>query len=242
MSKRTSSMGSERRLAGMLFQERIFGTDAEIAAVHETNRQSVVKEVLVHVFFLAKFGFIHGAVTARKAQNQYLVATGNDQAAHCAPGQIMAGTQTIQSLINGSDDLQLVVENLFAKTDEIHLKFNMADSRAEENGLRAAFGSACANAANASRTTRFNRAEEFYPYIDAAYAVYKTQGTMALTNALNIQRQKLQRGEPLKGATRQEMISILEGYRSKLSSSLNSLETVQGLFPEELWREYRELV
>ena len=241
MSKRTSSMGSERRLAGLLFQERITGTDDEIAMVHEVNRQSVIKEVLVHVFFMAKFDLIPGTLTARKAANQYLVAHGNDEAAHCAPGQIVASTRSIQSYLSASDDLQLEVENLFAKTDEIHLKFNMADSRAEENGLRTAFGNACNAAANAGRQVRFNRAEQFYSHIDNAYAQYKSQGAMAMNNAINIQRRKLQRGEPLQGATRPELIRILEGYRSKLMSSLNTFETVLGLDPEELWREYRAL-
>lgn len=242
MSKRTSSMGSERRLANLLYQERITGTDAEIAMVHEVNRQSVVKEVLVHVFFMAKFGLISGPLTSIKAANQYLVAHGNDEAAHCTPGQIVASTRSIQSYLSASDDLQLEVENLFAKTDEIHLKFNMADSRAEENGLRMAFGNACNTVANAGRTVRFNRAEDFYSHIDAAYAQYKSQGVMAMTNAINVQRRKLQRGEPLAGATRPELIRILEGYRTKLTSSLNTFETVLGLDPEELWREYRALV
>lgn len=242
MSKRTSSMGSERRLANLLYQERITGTDAEIAMVHEVNRQSVVKEVLVHVFFMAKFGLISGPLTAIKAANQYLVAHGNDEAAHCAPGQIVASARSIQSYLTASDDLQLEVENLFAKTDEIHLKFNMADSRAEENGLRTAFGNACNTVANAGRTVRFNRAEDFYAHIDAGYAQYKSQGVIAMANAINIQRRKLQRGEPLAGATRPELIRILEGYRTKLTSSLHTFETVLGLDPEELWREYRALV
>ncbi len=235
-------MGSQTRLARMLFQERITGTDREIAMVHEVNRQSVVKEVLVHVFFMAKFRFIPGVVTVEKAENQYLVSHGNDEAAHCAPGQILSGAQSIQSLLTASDDLQLIVENLFAKTDGIHLKFNMADSRAEENGLRSAFGNACNNVANGGRNARFNRAEAFYPYIDSAFNLYKIQGAMAFNNAINIQRQKMRRGEPLQGATRAELIFILETYQSKLASSLNTFETVLGLFPEDLWRDYRAIV
>ena len=118
----------------------------------------------------------------------------------------------------------------------------MADSRAEENGLRTAFGSACNAAANAGRTVRFNRAEDFYSHIDSAYGQYKTQGVLALNNAITIQRRKMQRGEPLAGATRPELIRILEGYRTKLMTSLNTFETVMGLDPEELWREYRAIV
>lgn len=235
-------MGSQSRLSRMLFQERLTGTDRDIALAHEANRQSAVKELLVHLFFMAKFRIVSGMVTVMKAENQYLVAHGNDEAAHCVPGQILSGAQSIQSLLTASDDLQLIVENLFAKTDEIHLKFNLADSRAEENGLRQAFGIACNNVVNAGRTARFNRAEEFYPFIDSAFGLYKTQGIMGFTNAINIQRQKMQRGEPLKGATRAELIFVLETYRSQLMSSINTLETIQGLMPEDLWRDYRAIV
>jgi len=238
---RTSSMGTKTMLARLLFQERITGNDDEIAQTHETNRQSAVKEILVHVFLMSKFKFFPGMLTVEKAENQYLIASGNDEADHCAPGQIMSGSQAIQKLLGTSDDLQLILENLFAKTDEIDLKFNMADSRAEENGLRDAFGSACNHVARVGKFARFNRAFEFYQHIDTAYSLYKTQGLQAITNAINIQRAKLQAGEPLKGTTRQELISILQNYQSKLASSSNSLETVQGLFPEDLWRDYRAI-
>ena len=143
MSDRTSSMGTKTRLAGLLFQDRLTGTDEEIALSHETNRQSAVKEILVHIFLMAKFRFFPGALIVREAKNQYLFAHDDDQAAHCAPGQMESGSQTVQTLITKSDDLQLLLENLFAKTDEMHGRFNKADSRAEEEGLRAAFGNAC---------------------------------------------------------------------------------------------------
>src|SRR5258707_5565180 len=104
MAPRSSSMGSRSRLANLLSQDRINGTDEEIALTHETNRQSAVKEVLVHVFFMTKFRLIPGAVTVRAAESQYLYATDDDEAAHCAPGQILSGTQAIQKLITTDDD------------------------------------------------------------------------------------------------------------------------------------------
>lgn len=235
-------MGSKHRLSQMLSQSPITGTDEQIAIVHETNRENVVKQVLLHVFFLSKFKFINGQVTTEAAESQYLTAHGLNQAAHCVPGQVMFNGDSIQSLITNSDDMQLVVENLFGNTDDIHARFNIADSRAEENGLRAALGNACNSASMAGKIARFNRAEEFYHYLDGAYQLYKTQGVAAFNTAINIQRTKMQSGSELTGTTRREVIFILETYRATLSSSLVTLETVQGLFPEDLWREYRSLV
>lgn len=235
-------MGTKRALAKLLTQERITGTDTEIANTHETNRQSTVKEILVHTFFLSKFDFIQGVVTVEAAESQYLGARGNDEAAHSAPGQLLSNGRALQRLITASDDLELIVENLFGKTDEIDSKFNKADSRAEENGLRAALGNAANFVVRAAKLSRFNRAIQFYPYIDAAFEMYKEQGLAAFDRAISIQRMKIQSGAPLQGVTRQELIAILETYRRNLRTSANTLETVLGLFPEDLWRDYRELV
>ena len=155
-------------LARLLTQERITGTDQEIAATHEINRQSTVKEILAHVFFMSKRGLITTPLSVWEAKNQYFRSTGNDQAAHTAPGQILLGNTPIQELLTSSDDLRLVVENLFGKTDGIHSKFNKADSRAEENGLRNALLTACSFVAQKARYARFNRTYQIHPYLDAA--------------------------------------------------------------------------
>jgi hypothetical protein len=233
-------MGTRATLARLLSQERITGSDQEIALAHEFNRQNTVKQVFVHLFLMAKFGFLPGPLTVEKAENQYLYAHGDDQAAHCVPGQMVLGTQAVQKLITASEDLQLIVENLFANTDEIHSRFNKADSRAEENGLRAAFGDACNFIVRVGRYARFNRAVQFYPYIDEAFSQYKMNGIPAFDQAIAIQRTKI--AEPLVGVTREELIAILEWYRWQLETSIISLETVQGLYAEDLWRDYRAMV
>jgi hypothetical protein len=238
MAQRTTMMGSRRRLARLLSQARITGTDEEIAVTHEINRQTAVKEIFLHVFFMAKFRFIPGILTVEKAESQYLGAHGDDEAAHCAPGQIMSGGRAIQQLLTASDDLQLEVETLFGKTDELHGRFNKADSRAEENGLRAAFGAACNFIAQKGRTVRFNRAYDFYPYMSAAFNQYKMAGIAAFDLAIGVQRAMT---DPLVGVTRAELVYILETYRATLAAADSTLETVQGLFPEELWRDYRSL-
>lgn len=241
MAERTSSMGSKARLSKILSQERLTGTDREIAMVHEVNRQSAVKEILVHVFFMSKFNIVGDTVTIEKAGSQYIRASGNDEAAHCAPGQILFGT-AIQNLLIASDDLQLTVENLFGKTDTMDVKFNKADRRAEENGLLDAFCNACNFVARAAKTARFNRAEAFYPHIDAAFDLYKMGGQQAFRQAIARQRVLMRSSSAVPIASRREWIFILEIYTAKLASSLNTLETVLGLFPEDLWREYRAIV
>lgn len=235
-------MGTKARLARLLSQERITGTDEEIAIAHETNRQSAVKEIFVHIFFMAKFRFIPGVLTVQKAEAQYLSGRGDDEAAHCAPGQILSGTQAIYKLLAADDDLQLIVENLFGKTDEMHGRFNKADTSAEDKGLRDAFGAACNYVADKGRIVRFNRAEEFYPYIDNAFNLYRTQGLRAFADAITFQQQKQDAGEGLTGTTRAELIFILGIYQRQLQNSYSTLETVQGLYPEDLWRDYRSLV
>ncbi len=242
MAERTSSMGSKARLSRILSQNRLTGTDQEIAMVHEVNRQSAVKEILVHVFFMSKFNIIGDTVTVKAAESQYIRATGSDQAAHCAPGQILFGTDPIQNLLTASDDLQLTVENLFGKTDTMDVKFNKADRRAEENGLLDALRTACDYVARVGKTARFNRAEEFYPHIDAAFNLYKMGGQQSYRQAIARQRALMQSNSSVTVASRQEWIFILETYSAKLASSLNTLETVLGLFPEDLWREYRAIV
>lgn len=242
MAERTSSMGSKDRLAKLLTQEVIDGSYAEVANTHEVNRQSAVKEILVHVFLMSKFNIIGSVLTVGEAQSQYLRASGGQQAAHCAPGQILSTGVPIQNLLTASVDLQLAVENLFGRTDAIDTKFNKADSRAEENGLRNAFGRACGHAAGSGKTVRFNRAYEFYRYISAAFLMYKSAGIQAYMTAGMRQRALMKPNDPTDRAEREETIRILEAYSSTLSTSDDSLETVQGLFPEDLWRQYRTIV
>ena len=228
-------------LSRMLTQERITGSDQEIAATHEINRQSTVKEIIVHVFFMSKFRIVAAPLTVGEAKSQYFRATGDDQAAHNAPGQILHSNRPIQEFLTASDDLRITVENLFGTTDGIHSKFNKADSRAEENGLREALLAACNFAAEKGKYARFNRAYEISPLLAAAFEVYKAAGSRAFFQAETRQNQLMRRNDPNDVATRQEMIQILRWYAATLGSAQSTHETVQGLFLEDIWREYAQL-
>jgi hypothetical protein len=235
-------MGTKTQLSKLLRMQPITGENSSVALTHEVNRQSVVKELLVHIFLMSKFDIIDTVLTAKAAKNQYFTATGGNQSAHCAPGQIYSRSKPIQQLVNGANDLDLVVENLFGRTDDISGKFNVADSRVEENGLREGFAAACRLVAESGRHSRFNRAEDFYPQVASAFSSYRSNGLQAFSQAIIRQRALMNTPGGPTNEQRLETIEIIENYYDTLASAPDTHETVQGLYPEDLWREYRESI
>ncbi len=242
MAERTSEMGPRSLLSRLIKLEPITGADGVIANTHEVNRESVVKEILVHVFFMSKFGLIEPTISVGEAKAQYFSATGGHQAAHCAPGQLIYSTRKIQEYVAADEELHVTVDNLFGRTDGIDAKFNIADSRAEENGLRDAFASAAIHAAQSAKRVRFNRAEELYPHLATSFGVYKSLGGNAFRAAAARQRALMRRLDPNDVAKRETTIAILNAYEECLATSMETVETVQGLFVEDVWRQYRSLV
>lgn len=242
---RSSSLGTKAALSRLLTQDRITGTWAEIARVHETNRQNIVKEILVHIFLMSKFGFFNAPLTVGAAKNQYFQSTGGDNAAHCSPGQIFCGGQAVQKRITANDDIEMIVECLFSKTDGIEKKFNIADSSAEGNQggqrLRRVFGEACFEASRVGKFYRIDPRMGFSHVITQIFSQYQLQGEVAIDQAMESQRQKLAAGVPLQGTTRREVLDILEVYRNTLRDADPSLETVYGLFPRDLWHDYSQI-
>lgn len=233
-------MGSKTWLASILSQPPITGTDREVALTHEINRQSAVKQILFHVFFLSKFGFLKNPMKVGHATSQYIRATGENQAAHCAPGQLFTDSKPIQNLISISDELSLELENLFGETDVIHRKFNLADSRAEENGLRDALLEAGTFVAEAARYTRFGQIEVIYPLLKSAFEIYQTRGDAAYRMAAVRQQQMIKPNDEADLKARQETIGILNLYGEILASADPSHETVLGFYPKDLWQDYRK--
>lgn len=239
MSERTSYMGTKSWLRRHLTQPPFNGTIEQIAAQHETNRQSVVKEILVHVFLMSKFRILPGSVTVAEAHAQYFRATADHQAAHCVPGQIFSNGTPIQRLITNNDDLQVGIDNLFGTTDNIHSNFNKADSSSEANGLRTAFGAACNTVIQSGKFARFNRAVDFHRYIETAFSNYKIQGAQCFRAAMANQETLMRGTSGTDLASRQERLRITRLYLNTLNSASVSLETIMGLDTEDIWREYR---
>lgn len=238
-------MGSRSSLKKSLRVEKATGTLHENARDHEIARQNVIKEILAHIFLMSKFKIIDPILTVGKATSQYFWATGDNQAAHCAPGQIYHSSVPIQRLITGSDELSVELDALFGKTTDQPAKFNKADSRAEENdGIRAAFGEACRKVAESGKYSRFNHGREFYPQLATAYGHYKALAVRAYDLAISVQNRKAHDlwDSSEEKQKRLETIEILRTYREELASSPETHETVQGLIPELLWKRYRDAV
>jgi hypothetical protein len=240
MSVRTTVLGSRRTIARFLSQLEWTGDVKTIATGHETNRQSVVKTFLVYLFLMSKHGMLPNPLTVGAAEAQYLSATDVNQAAHCVPGQLFLNGTAIQRLTGLSEDLEVTLDCLFAATDDIHTNFNMADSSAEDSGLRDAFGQAANRVVQAGRTTRFARAWQFLPQVESAFDIYKRLGITAFETAITRQRAKQAEGKDTDPASRTERIFILQTYLNTLRNASNSTDTVQGLDAEEVWREVRE--
>jgi hypothetical protein len=196
---------------------------------------------------MSKFGLLNLPLTVQGAENQYFWSTGGDNAAHCAPGQIYCGGQTLQKLITTNDDLEMTVECLFSKTDGIELRFNAADSSAEGHGsgsrLRRVFGAACFEAARLGKFARINPQAGFSHIIQQAFRTYQMQGVQAIDQAIMAEQQEMAGGSStVKGVSRQEIIRILQVYRDRLRSADASLDTVLGLSPHDLWHDYSQLI
>lgn len=243
MAVRTTVLGSRSTIARFLSQLEWTGDVKTIAAGHETNRQSVIKTLLVYLFLMSKHKMLTGSLTVGAAEAQYLSATGVNQAAHCVPGQLFMGGTKIQALLSLSEDLEITLDCLFGATDDIHANFNKADTSAEDkgsgSGLGDAFGQACNEAVRAGRFARFERAWQFLPYIESAFAIYKRLGIAAFDAAIIRQRAEQAKGKDSNPAERSERIFILQTYQNTLRTASNSIDTVQGLDAEDVWREVR---
>jgi hypothetical protein len=239
MAVRTTVLGSRSTISRFLSQKEWVGDTRNIAIGHETNRQSVVKTILVYLFLMSKYQIITNSLTVGAATAQYLSATDANQAAHCVPGQLFHSGTAIQKISGLSEDLEVTLDCLFAATDDIHNNFNKADSSAEDSGLRDAFGQACNRVVQSGRYARFERAWQFLPQIETAFGVYKTLGTTAFETAITRQRAKQAEGRDSDPASRTERISILQIYLNHLRTASNSTDTVLGLDAEEIWREVR---
>jgi hypothetical protein len=240
MAERTTVLGSRYSVSKILSQIEWTGDVKTIAIGHETNRQSVVKTLFVYLFLMSKHEMLPGLISVGAASSQYLSATEENQAAHCVPGQLCHNGTEIQKLLGLSETLEVTLDCLFGATDDIHSNFNKADSSAEDSGLRDAFGQACNQVVQAGRFAKFGRAWQFLPQIERAFEIYKRLGITSFDTAILRQRAKQAEGKDTDPASRTERIFILQTYLNKLRTASNSIDTVLGLDPEEVWREVRE--
>ncbi len=239
MAKRTSVLGSRTKLARILKVEPMTGSVESIATGHETNRQSMVKTLLMHVFLMSKLKGLNGALTVGAAKSQYFSSTGRNQAAHCIPGQLFHNAVTLQQYPLNNEYLEVTLDCLFGKTDDLDANFNKADSLAEDRGLRDALLHACERVKVTGQFARFQRAEHFYPQLESAFGVYKTDGIAAFDSAIASLRSALLTSSGADLVSRNQRIDILQTYRQTLVTAHDSPETVLGLSGEDIWYDIR---
>ena len=239
MAKRTSILGSRSRLSRTLTLQPMTGLAESLAISHENHRQSMVKTLLMHVFLMSKLKRLDGTLTVGAATSQYFSATGDNQAAHCIPGQIFHNGITLQEIPSNNEYLEVTLDCLFGKTDNLDSNFNKGDSLAESNGLRDALLQACVYAQNAGKIARFGRAHQFYPLLETAFGIYKTAGNAAFNTALTKLRLTLNSSTGADLILRNERVEILNTYRQTLLNANESPETVLGLNGEDVWYDIR---
>ncbi|MCB1023831.1 MAG: hypothetical protein KDB79_05555 [Acidobacteria bacterium] len=239
MAKRTSILGSRSKLARYLRVEPMTGSVESIAVGHETNRQSTVKSLLMHMFLMSKLKGLNGALTVGAATSQYFSSTGGNQAAHCIPGQIFHNAVPLQEYPQNNEYLEVTLDCLFGKTDDLDSNFNKADSLAEDKGLRDALLHSCQQVKVTGQFARFQRAEHFYPQLETAFSVYRTDGIAAFDRAISNLRSSLLTSSGADLVSRNQRIDILETYRKTLLTAHDSPETVLGLSGEDVWYEIR---
>jgi hypothetical protein len=120
-------------------------------------REESVAEVLCILYAMAAKKILlrepNLVISVGRAMRQGARSIGDNQAAHCIPGQILISDKEPSLLLReatsstSSPDKRIMValrlNGLFGFTQDLNRNFNYVDSRLEENGLRDAFRVAC---------------------------------------------------------------------------------------------------
>jgi hypothetical protein len=138
---------------------------------------------------------------------------------------------------------------MFGATDDLLANFNKSDTLSENfNGLSAgdqfglirALELAANSVVRSGKYARFQRTFEFYHFLEQAFQIYKREGL----SSFNLAIQKLNQttatasGDDLR--LRNERLLIIRTYKETLQRANNSIETVLGLFPEDVWYNIRQ--
>jgi hypothetical protein len=168
----------------------------ERAMMHETNRQRVVSSILLDLHIMAIMGLIKkeeplklcGAVTQNLGGSQ----ENSTEAAHCAPRQLLIGTETPQALLlKAFPERAWALDVLFAETDILPANFNKCDSRAERIGLNEGFREACLFVIETGHYGGKMEAIEIIPKAEHAFGMYKAKATFAFRESIERLKDKL---------------------------------------------------
>jgi hypothetical protein len=130
-----------------LLRVQRFSSDTEKALWHGRSRNTRVAKVLVYMAAIRmpdRPGLPlkpNPSVTCKGAEQQFFSASGENQAAHLLPGQILIDNTYPWLFLQGEPARRL--QNEFAYVDPIHANYNAADRVAERNGMVDTFAAAC---------------------------------------------------------------------------------------------------
>ncbi len=249
MGERTTILGTRYQVSKILTQARITGDVKSIANAHEINRQSVVKEVLLHLFLMSKYQMVDFPLSVRAATSQYLSGKSGNEAAHCVPGQIFYNGIAVQKLSTNNEYLEVALDCLFGTTDDLPANFNKSDTLSENfNGLTAgdqfglirAFELAANSVVRSGKYAKFQRAYNFYHFLEQAFQIYKREGISSFDLAIQKLNQTAASASGNDLQLRNERLLIIRTYKETLERASNSIETVIGLFPEDVWFNIRQ--
>lgn len=124
-----------------------FTSDTQIAIWHGRSRNERVAKILTYMAMIRAPGrqglplSPQPLVTCQGASQQFFSASGDNEAAHLLPGQIMIDGAECWLYLQGEP--ARLLKNEFGYVEPIHANFNGADSAAERNGMVDAFAAAC---------------------------------------------------------------------------------------------------
>jgi hypothetical protein len=130
-----------------LLKVQRFSSDTDKAVWHGRSRNARLAKVLVYMAAIRMPGqgglplTPNPSITCRGAERQFFSASGENEAAHLLPGQILIDNTHPWLFLQGEP--ARLLQNEFAYVDPIHANYNAADRLAERNGMVDAFAAAC---------------------------------------------------------------------------------------------------
>jgi hypothetical protein len=124
-----------------------FTSDTQTALWHGRSRNSHVAKVLAFMVLIRAPGrpgpplSAQPLVTCKGAERQFFSASGDNEAAHLLPGQILIDSAFPWLYLQG--EAARLLQNQFAYVEPIHANYNAADRAAERCGMIDAFAAAC---------------------------------------------------------------------------------------------------
>ncbi|WID97088.1 hypothetical protein QO058_02035 [Bosea vestrisii] len=211
-----------------LLRVQRFSSDNEKAIWHGHSRNARVAKVLVYMAAIRMPGqgglplTPNPSVTCKGAEQQFFSASGENQAAHLLPGQILIDNAYPWLFLQGEP--ARLLQNEFAYVDPIHANYNAADRLAERNGMVDTFAAAC-------RAILTSAGE---PERDVSNAYHRVWVTGALA-AIAAAEHEL-RSEPLPPP----LVSGEPGTED-YGMILNLEERGQAMNDEEIWNNFEQL-